>query len=562
MLGLPRWRARLGLLCAVGLCSPSPSSGQAGGDVVRVTIATTHGDIHAELYPDRAPVTVSNFLAYVDDGVFDGGAFHRSVRMDNQPSDSVRVEVVQARPDRSMRDRLRPPIPLERTSATGLSHLDGMLSMARSGPDSARSSFFICVGDQPSLDFGGSRNPDGQGFAAFGRVVSGMDVVRRIQSGDVEAQTLVEPVAVTSIRRATPLPSSRTLASVQERLDSLAEHTALPGLALGAAFADGSSVGFAAGFSDTITGRRLQPTDRMLQGSVGKTYFGAVALQLVAEGGLELDARLEAYLGDEPWFDRIPNAGDVTVRQIMSHTSGIVRYELSPAFLADLASDPMRSFTPEERLAYLFDSDPAFPAGAGWEYSDTNYILVAMLIERVTGRSAYREIERWLLLPLGLSETTPSDRPRVEGLVNGYAGTANPFGDFDETMADGGLAFNPQFEWGGGGFASTAEDLALWVQHVHEGRAFAPSLLGEARDGTAAPVGPEATYGLGTIMMELPSGTAWGHSGFMPGYRTEAYYFPEHALAVALQVNTSDGRALPESPLRILDGLARILTGG
>lgn len=168
---------------------------------VLVTIETAAGDIVAEVYPAAAPVTAANFLAYAEEGVFERGSFYRSVRMDNQPDDSVRIEVIQAGPDRTRRSSLRPPIRLERTAETGLRHVDGALSMARGGPDSARASFFICIGDQPSLDFGGARNPDGQGFAAFGRVVAGMDVVRRIHSGPVEGQRLVEPVAILRVSR-------------------------------------------------------------------------------------------------------------------------------------------------------------------------------------------------------------------------------------------------------------------------------------------------------------------------------------------------------------------------
>ena len=196
------WRVLAAAFLPV-LCLGTPCNGtaQGDGDVVAMTIATTHGDITAEVYVEQAPITANNFLRYVDDGVFDQGTFYRSVRMDNQPNDSVRIEVIQEGPDRSAPDRMRPPIPLERTDVTGLSHVDGALSMARGGPDSARSSFFICIGEQPALDFGGNRNVDGQGFAAFGRVTAGMDVVRRIQVGEVEAQRLVEPVVITSIRR-------------------------------------------------------------------------------------------------------------------------------------------------------------------------------------------------------------------------------------------------------------------------------------------------------------------------------------------------------------------------
>ena len=182
---------------------PTTTVAQASpfGEVEHVEIVTTAGRIVAEIYTERAPITADNFMEYVDAGMFDGGSFFRSVRMDNQPNDSVRIEVIQGGTPPSVRDRLRPSIPLERTSTTGLAHVDGALSMARGGPDTGRSQFFVCIGDQPSLDFGGNRNPDGQGFAVFGRVVEGMDVVRRIQMGAVEEQQLLEPVLIERVSR-------------------------------------------------------------------------------------------------------------------------------------------------------------------------------------------------------------------------------------------------------------------------------------------------------------------------------------------------------------------------
>lgn len=189
--------------CALGSLGGGAVSAQGmpHGETDTVSIETRSGRIVAEIYVEQAPRTAANFLAYVDDGMFDGGSFFRSVRMDNQPDDSVRIEVIQGGTPASVRERLRASIPLERTSETGLVHVDGALSMARAGPDTGRSQFFICVGAQPSLDFGGNRNLDGQGFAVFGRVVEGMDVVRRIQMGAVERQSLVEPVIIERVRR-------------------------------------------------------------------------------------------------------------------------------------------------------------------------------------------------------------------------------------------------------------------------------------------------------------------------------------------------------------------------
>ena len=168
---------------------------------VRVVIETTAGEIEAEINTVRAPTTAANFLKYVDAGLFDGGRFFRTVRPDNQVEKPVKIAVIQAEGNRDRRREFFPAIPLERTNVTGLTHKDGTLSMARSTPDTARDSFSICVGDQPALDFGGGRQPDGQGFAAFGHVVRGMDVVRAIQMGPATGETLTPAVSITRVRR-------------------------------------------------------------------------------------------------------------------------------------------------------------------------------------------------------------------------------------------------------------------------------------------------------------------------------------------------------------------------
>jgi peptidyl-prolyl cis-trans isomerase A (cyclophilin A) len=144
---------------------------------------------------------VVNFLRYVDGGFFNNGRFHRTVTLNNQPRDSVRIQVIQGGAREAGTTESFPPIALERTSATGIAHTNGTLSMARAGPNSATSDFFICIGDQPALDFGGHRNPDLQGFAAFGVVTRGMDIVRAIQQSPAEGQSLKPAVAIVRIRR-------------------------------------------------------------------------------------------------------------------------------------------------------------------------------------------------------------------------------------------------------------------------------------------------------------------------------------------------------------------------
>ncbi|HLF20556.1 MAG TPA: peptidylprolyl isomerase [Bacteroidota bacterium] len=168
---------------------------------VKVIIETEVGDILIELQPEKAPKTVANFLRYVDGGFYDGGSFYRTVREDNEVRKDVPIEVIQAGVHPWKERNAFPPIPLERTTVTGLRHQSGTISMARTSPDSATSSFFICLRDLPSLDFAGKRNPDGQGFAAFGQVTEGMDVVRRINAMRAEDQAIMPPVRILRIVR-------------------------------------------------------------------------------------------------------------------------------------------------------------------------------------------------------------------------------------------------------------------------------------------------------------------------------------------------------------------------
>jgi peptidyl-prolyl cis-trans isomerase A (cyclophilin A) len=188
-------------LAVSALLASANAFAQGAPGIVRVTLQTELGNIELAVDSARAPLTAANFLRYVDAGRYEGGRFHRTVTMANQPNNDVKIEVVQlSAAPRGGREPF-PPIALERTSVTGLKHLDGTISMARAGPNTATSDVFICIGDQPSLDFGGARNADGQGFAAFGRVLSGMDVVRRIQASPANGQTLTPPIRIVTAKR-------------------------------------------------------------------------------------------------------------------------------------------------------------------------------------------------------------------------------------------------------------------------------------------------------------------------------------------------------------------------
>ena len=178
-------------------------------DSVEVVMSTSLGDVRIELYANRAPVTVSNFLRHVDGGHYEGGSFYRTVTNEND-NGNPKIEVIQGGLGSGVAAPFE-PIAHEDTGATGILHTDGVVSMARDSVGTASSEFFICLGDQPGLDYGNVRNPDEQGFAAFGRVIDGMEVVKRIHESPANApsyseytkgQIIEEPVTILSIRRA------------------------------------------------------------------------------------------------------------------------------------------------------------------------------------------------------------------------------------------------------------------------------------------------------------------------------------------------------------------------
>ena len=191
----PRWIIVLVFLLSA--CSHSSSKNP------HIEIRTKLGNIELELYPEKASATVSAFLSYIDSGYFKNSSFYRVLSVDNQPSDAPKAELIQGGVFRSPGKRgINPPgIPHESTNKTGILHKDGTISLARHEPGTANTEFFICVGDQPGFDFGGENNPDGQGYAAFGRIVEGLNVVRKIYNQREDEQYFDPPVVIYDVVR-------------------------------------------------------------------------------------------------------------------------------------------------------------------------------------------------------------------------------------------------------------------------------------------------------------------------------------------------------------------------
>jgi D-alanyl-D-alanine carboxypeptidase len=354
--------------------------------------------------------------------------------------------------------------------------------------------------------------------------------------------------------------------AIQAYLDAWRAASGVPGVAVGIVTKDGTVVGLASGESDKVTHRKMQPTDLMLAGSTGKTFFAAVAVQLIEAGKLDLDAPISKYLGTRPWFSRLPNSKDATVRQLMTHTSGIVRYEFNEKFTADLRAQPDKVWTREEQLAYLFDTQAPFAAGQGWDYSDTNYMVLGLIVEQITGAKYYDLIRDRFLKPLGLTDAVPSDQRRIPGLVPGYVGEGDPILPAGDVMKDGVLVVNPQLEWAGGGFATSPVALAQWGHELYAGRALSDKARRPMIDSAVpAKLGAGSQYGLGVIIrppapVAAMTSVTWGHSGYFPGYMSELIYVVDTGVTLAIQINSSAARTRgTASPLRVLYDIAALM---
>lgn len=348
---------------------------------------------------------------------------------------------------------------------------------------------------------------------------------------------------------------------IQTRLLELRKEAEFPGLNVGICPPDGKAWSVSVGFADLESQRPLKPADRMLAGSIGKTFVSAITLQAVEEDVLDLDAKIEKWLGKEPWFARLPNARDITLRMLMNHTSGIPEHVLHKDFTKAWREQPDKIWKPEELVAFILDRQPLFEAGKGWSYADTNYILVGMIFERATGKTVYGEVERRLLQPLKLKETSPSDRRVLAGLIPGYVAENSPFGFSGRTLVEGKFVVNPQMEWCGGGFVSTAQDLARWAKALYDGKLFDPASQEDLLNAVPAKTGRGDKYGLGVQVRESAWGVSYGHGGWFPGYLSEMEYFLDYKTAIAIQVNTDDFAKLKRRPRAFVAEVAKIVLG-
>lgn len=315
----------------------------------------------------------------------------------------------------------------------------------------------------------------------------------------------------------------------------------------------------ATGWADTSAQIKMEANAVMLSGSTPKMFYALVAMQLVDKGTLALDNRVSVYLGDESWYERIPNSGQITVRQLLNHSSGIMEYYPLGDFLEKVRKQPDKTWTPEELLSYVLDQTPLFEAGTNFSYADTNYILLGVIIEQITDRSIFDLVKRGVLDKLKMEATHPALSRSIPGLVNGYQQPNSPFGFGPTSMKNGQLVFNPQFEWCGGGYVSTTEDWVQFIMGLMKGDLLSADVRAEMMNGIACNLGPDQKYGLGLQIRPSSFGMGYGHGGWFPGYLTEVEYFPEQDIAIAIQFNTDDFSKIGGHPRSHLLAIGRLV---
>ncbi|AFU01116.1 serine hydrolase domain-containing protein [Nocardia brasiliensis] len=310
-----------------------------------------------------------------------------------------------------------------------------------------------------------------------------------------------------------PVADAPDYAGVQPILDRVTTADGAPGVLLGVRAAHGRTV-LASGVANLATAAPMDGTSRFRIGSMTKMFVATVVLQLVGEGRVALDAPVEEYLPGVVQGNG-NNGRDITVRQLLQHTSGLPDY-LDHIPLEQVLKDPLRHYDPLELVQIGSAHPPLFPPGSDWAYSNTNYVLAGMIIERVTGRAPREAVEQRIIAPLGLDDTTvPGDEPGIPGThPRGYGrhGGADPL-DLTE--------MNPSIASSAGGMISSAADLNKFLDALVNGQLL-PAPEREAMM-TTRPLGNahNDAYGLGLQSTPLPcGGLYWGHDGAIFGSQT------------------------------------------
>lgn len=370
---------------------------------------------------------------------------------------------------------------------------------------------------------------------------------------NVKASLIVLIICITICSCTTDLPVEDQL---QDVLDKGIAKYDVNGVSATVIFPDGEIWNGVSGIShDTVP---IEPAMLFAIGSVTKNFVAALTLSLAEEGMLSLDDSLSMWLPDYPHVD-----GAITIRQLLNHTSGLYMFWDNQQIWDDLMAERSRYFTPEEVLGYL--QKPDFEAGEGWRYSNTNYLLLAMIINEATESNLSTALKQRLYQPLGLSEFYLSQEEPIP------AHQAHVYGDnWDGPIRD--VTFLPRtshesITYGSGGIFTTSENLARWSHALFEGDVLEEQSMDEMLDFVEfSPVSNMSAYGLGVqeFRDSISFGErAIGHAGGNIGTTTYMVYLPEHHVSIAVMINAfpNDGaeaitKGLIEVVLKDLDAFS------
>lgn len=316
------------------------------------------------------------------------------------------------------------------------------------------------------------------------------------------------PLAVPSASAAAPSDDD---AALRAALEAVVDAGATGAIGLVDDGADVSAT--AVGVARLDRPRPLRVSDQVRVGSITKTMIATITLQLVGEGRLRLDDTVERWLPG-----MVPNGSAITIRMLLNHTSGIFDYTADPDWNAAVFADPDRHWSPQELVAVGTAHPPLFPPGQGLAYSNTGYILIGLVLEKVTGQPVQDLVTQRVVRPLHLYDTFFATSARFRG--------AYAHGYFPPSLTDDGYldvtSWSPSLQWTAGALVSTASDLARFYQALLSGRLLGPALLNEMTTTVTGPDYPGIGLGLGIWSVDTPCGTAWGHLGGAPGYKTFA----------------------------------------
>lgn len=324
---------------------------------------------------------------------------------------------------------------------------------------------------------------------------------------------------------------------------NLMEQASIPGAIVGVWVPEMGEWVAAFGLADKDADRAMATGDKVRIASNTKTFTATLVLLLADEGLLDLDDRLEDYIPGVPYGD------EITVRQLLNMTAGIFSFSEDEGFLDAFTADPLMEMTPQEGLDIALSHEPDFAPGQGWHYSDTNYEILGMIVEQVTGNDIEDEMHRRIIEPLGLTHTSFPTTPEMpEGHARGYVLQK------DGTMVDYTLV-SPSVPWAGGAMISNLEDLRVWAKALATGELLSEEMHAQQLDWVEVPelANVEGKYGLGIMSL----GGFQGHNGAIFGYNSTALYLPEDDTTIVVLVNKSTNSS--QESMLIFIALAQML---